>query len=177
MHLNPYGEDAVRFAVDLLERPADTPQELAHRCREAGVVVDSPATGQDVTRVRRFLARWLGVVDAADHAERAARLNVLLERYGAHPRVTDHTGAGWHLHFRDDGLCLGDLVAALVSVGTALHLTGRGMHLLGRCDVSECRKVFADVSRTGRRRYCSVACANRDAVRRHRARAAAAARA
>jgi predicted RNA-binding Zn ribbon-like protein len=31
--------------------------------------------------------------------------------------------------------------------------------------------VYADLSRTGRQRYCSPTCANRDAVRRHRARA------
>ena len=174
MHLNPYGQDAVLFAVDLLEHPPSTPPELARRCRDVGVVVEAPATPQDVTRTRTFLARWLEVVDAADDVERAGRLNVLLARYSAHPRVTDHTGEGWHLHFRNDGLHLGDLIAALVSVGTALHLTGRGMHRLGRCDVPECRRVFADVSRTGRRRYCSVACANRDAVRRHRARTTAA---
>ncbi|MFD0851655.1 CGNR zinc finger domain-containing protein, partial [Actinomadura adrarensis] len=30
-----------------------------------------------------------------------------------------------------------------------------------------------DTSRTGRQRYCSQRCANRDAVRRHRARTAA----
>ncbi|GGS19861.1 hypothetical protein GCM10010252_69130 [Streptomyces aureoverticillatus] len=56
-------------------------------------------------------------------------------------------------------------------MGTALHLTGRGMHRLGRCAVAECDTVFADTSRTGRQRYCSQRCATRDAVRRHRARA------
>ncbi|WP_311256759.1 CGNR zinc finger domain-containing protein [Microbacterium sp. ARD32] len=46
------------------------------------------------------------------------------------------------------------------------------MHRLGRCAASPCENVYADVTRNGRQRYCSVRCANRDAVRRHRARAA-----
>ncbi|WP_374113801.1 CGNR zinc finger domain-containing protein [Microbacterium sp. zg.B96] len=34
----------------------------------------------------------------------------------------------------------------------------------------ECDNVVVDVTRNGRQRYCSVRCANRDGVRRHRAR-------
>ncbi len=45
------------------------------------------------------------------------------------------------------------------------------MHRLPRCETTECGTAFADTSRTGRQRYCSLRCANRDAVRRHRARA------
>lgn len=170
MQLNPYGEDGVRLALDLLHRPPASPTQLTRQCRNAGVVVDSPATPADLRKVRKFLKRWLEVVDAAGDADRADRLNVLLRRHSAHPRLTDHTGGGWHLHHRSESLPLGDVVAALISVGTALHLTGRGMHRLARCAVPECGTVFADTSRTGRQRYCSPACANRDAVRRHRAR-------
>ncbi len=54
----------------------------------------------------------------------------------------------------------------------SLHLTERGMHRLARCAAEPCRSVFADVTRNGRQRYCSVRCANRDAVRRYRARTA-----
>jgi predicted RNA-binding Zn ribbon-like protein len=64
---------------------------------------------------------------------------------------------------------LADLVRVLISVGTALHFTGRGMDRLHRCALAECNNAFGDFCRTGRQRYCSPACANRDAVRRHRA--------
>ena len=67
------------------------------------------------------------------------------------------------------GLRVSQQVAALISVGTALHLVGRGMHRLGRCALADCHQPFADVTRNGRQRYCSHPCANRDAVRRHRA--------
>lgn len=170
MQLNPYGEDAVRFAVSLVDDPPDCPRRLTSRCHQAGLAVGVQATDRDVERVRAFLQRWVEVVDAADAHDRAGRLNLLLARYAAHPRLTDHTGGGWHLHYRDDDLDLADVLAALVSVGTAIHLTGRGMHRLSRCVLPECDRIVADMSRTGRQRYCSPGCANRDAVRRHRAR-------
>ncbi|EPH39609.1 CGNR zinc finger domain-containing protein [Streptomyces aurantiacus] len=170
MHLNPYGEDAVNLAADLANRRPESAAELADRCRAAGLALEGPVTPADLDRARAALDAWEGVVDAADEHARAALLNEMLAAAAAHPRLTDHTGGGWHLHYRDDRQPLGSLLFSLFSVGTALHLTGRGMHRLGRCAVAECATIFADTSRTGRQRYCSQRCANRDAVRRHRAR-------
>lgn len=171
MHLNPYGADAVKLAADLANwRPA-TPADLAARCRAAGLLVESPVTAADLDRLLRTIGEWEAVVDAADEPERAARLNAMLAAAAAHPRLTDHAG-GWHLHYRDAGRPLGEVLVALIAVGTALHLAGRGMHRLRRCAAGECGAVVADTSRTGRQRYCSTRCANRDAVRRHRRRQA-----
>jgi hypothetical protein len=172
MHLNPYGEDAVNLAAELANRrPADA-AELADRCRAAGLVLDGPVTPQDLARAEEALDAWEKVVDAADEHERAELLNVMLATAAAYPRMTNHAGSGWHVHYRDDHQPLGTLLLSLISVGTALHLAGRGMHRLRRCAVAECTTIFADTSRTGRQRYCSQRCANRDAVRRHRARPA-----
>lgn len=171
MHLNPYGEDAVTLAADLVNNPPRTARVLAERCAAAGVVVDGRLVRADLDGVREYLDQWVQVVDAATEPERARLLNALLAASAAYPRLTDHLGTGWHLHYRDDGLALVDVMRSLISVGTALHLIGRGMHRLGRCSEPGCARVYADVSRTGRKRYCSPACANRDAVRRHRSRA------
>ncbi|MFD8214123.1 CGNR zinc finger domain-containing protein [Streptomyces sp. NPDC059697] len=170
MHLNPYGEDAVNLAADLANRRPAGAEELADRCRAAGLVLENPVTPQDLDRAQDALAAWEKVVDATDEHERAELLNRMLASAAAHPRMTNHAGSGWHLHFRDDRQTLGSVLFSLIAVGTALHLTGRGMHRLRRCAVSECTTIFADTSRTGRQRYCSPRCANRDAVRRHRAR-------
>jgi len=169
MHLNPYGEDPVRLAVDLAVYPPRTPGELGRRCAAAGVVVDVKPTAEDLHEVERFLALWLGVVDADSPDVRAERLNRLLANSSGYPRLTNHAADGWHIHYRDPDLSLAGVLRALVSVGTALHLTGRGMTRLRRCALEECRAPFADFSRGGRQRYCSPGCANRDAVRRHRA--------
>jgi predicted RNA-binding Zn ribbon-like protein len=173
VHLNPYGEDPVRLAIDLINYPPRTPAELGRRCASAGVVVDVQPSASDLQEVERFLALWLGVVDAESAQTRAERLNRLLAQSSAHPRLTNHASDGWHIHYRDPDLPLAGVLRTLISVGTALHLTGRGMTRLRRCALEECRSPFGDFSRGGRQRYCSPACANRDAVRRHRAKKSA----
>jgi|SRR4051794_7578239 hypothetical protein len=170
VHLNPYGRDAVTLAVDLANDPPASTADLERRCVAAGLVLGGPT---DFAEVAEFLGRWVGVVDAPSDAERAERLNALLAAATAHPRLTDHDGT-WHLHFRDDDRPPAAIVAAILSAGTALHLVGRGMGRLGRCAEDGCGLIYADTSRGGRQRYCSPACANRDAVRRHRARTAVA---
>ncbi|QXJ25604.1 CGNR zinc finger domain-containing protein [Actinomadura graeca] len=170
MHLNPYGEDAVNLAADLANRRPGDAAELADRCRTAGLVLERPVTPGDLELTLAVLDAWEKVVDAGDDQERAGLLNRMLAAASAYPRLTDHTGGGWHLHYRGDRQPLGPVLSSLISVGTALHLAGRGMHRLRRCAVDECTMIFADTTRTGRQRYCSHPCANRDAVRRHRAR-------
>ena len=172
MHLNPYGGDGVALAVDLANDPPSSVADLERRCVAAGLVLGRPMNGADLATVDEFLRRWTAVVDAPTPGVRAERLNALLAAATAHPRLTDHDGV-WHLHYRDDDLPPSGVVAAVVAAGTALHLVGRGVGRLGRCAEDGCRQIYADTSRGGRQRYCSPACANRDAVRRHRARAAA----
>ncbi|XVU21327.1 CGNR zinc finger domain-containing protein [Actinoplanes sp. CA-054009] len=171
MHLNPYGEDAVRLALSLVADPPASPSALAARCVAADVAVERPAVSADVSTMSAYLREWMEVVDAADVGVRAELLNALLRDTAAYPRLTDHAGSGWHIHYREADQSLSSLLCTLISVGTALHLSGRGMHRLGRCAAGGCGRPFADFSRTGKQRYCSHACGNRDAVRRHRARA------
>lgn len=171
MHRNHYDSgSAVLLAVDLANDPPRSPADLTARCEAAGLALDAPAGPDDLRAVRALLPRWTEVVDAPGAAARAELLNRLMAEASAYPRLTDHRGDGWHLHHRDDGISAGDVLRAWLPVGTALHLAARGMDRLGRCGLAECDRVYADVSRAGRQRYCSPRCANRDAVRRHRAR-------
>ncbi|NED97730.1 CGNR zinc finger domain-containing protein [Phytoactinopolyspora alkaliphila] len=172
MHFNPYGRDAVLLGVSLLNSPPLSIVDLEQRCADAGLVLERRAREQDLTAVSSFLQRWAEVIDSAENQERASRLNVLLREHAEAPQLTDHAGTGWHLHFREDDLPVDRQVCALIAAGTALHLTGRGMDRLGRCSAAGCGRVYADVSRNGRQRYCSPSCGNRAAVRRHRARGA-----
>ena len=169
MQLNPYGEDPVLLAVELANRPPDSLEDLVKRCGAAGVVLDMPIEDDDLATARDLVERWCAIVDAPAGGERAALVNRLLAEASAYPRLSNHVGDGCQPHYRDDEVSLGTVLRALISVGTALHLTGRGMSRLGRCAAEGCSLIYADVSRGGRQRYCAPACANRDAVRRHRA--------
>ncbi|WP_040524402.1 CGNR zinc finger domain-containing protein [Gordonia effusa] len=176
MHLNPYGEYAVLLAASLANDWPSDRDGIVDRARELGMTVDFPEEPGDYQRVRRVIDDWLSVVDAATPQERARILNAHMASTSAYPRLTDHDDEGWHLHYRDDdAVSLPDVLFAVISVGTALHLSTRGMHRLRRCAAGDvpgdpCTNVVADVTRNGRQHYCSVRCANRAAVRRHRAR-------
>lgn len=142
------------------------------------MTVEFPEGADDYIRVRHVIDDWLSVVDAAEPYDRARILNAHMATATAYPRLTDHNDEGWHLHYRDDDArSLPHVLFAVVSVGTALHVTPRGMHRLHRCAAGQtpgdpCTRVVVDTTRNGRQQYCSVRCANRAAVRRHRARAA-----
>ncbi|GAA1495106.1 CGNR zinc finger domain-containing protein [Paeniglutamicibacter kerguelensis] len=178
MHLNPYGEYAVLLAASLANDMPEGRSGIEERARTFGMTMDFIPTPEDHELTRRVIEDWLRVVDATDPQERAALLNQQMAAAAAYPRLVDHDDEGWHLHYRDTNQGMPHVFRAIFSVGTALHLTTRGMHRLGRCAAGEdpgdpCRAVVVDVTRNGRQRYCSVRCANRAAVRRHRARTGA----
>jgi predicted RNA-binding Zn ribbon-like protein len=173
VHFNHDGRASVRLAVDLVNAPPADPADLARRCADAGLVLPTTVDDAALAGVRRVLEDgWLAVVDAAAGQERAAAVNALLHRWTAAPRMTDHDGSGWHLHHHAAVDVVGQ-VAALVAVGTALHLVARGHDRLGRCAAAGCERVWADLSRAGRQEYCSARCGNRAAVTRHRERSRA----
>lgn len=171
MWLNPYGRDAVEMMSDLANSPPTSVDDLRGRCGAAGVDVAMPIDERDLQTTLNLIDRWCEIVDTHEEQARAKLVNQLLAETSEYPRMSDHDGF-WHLHYRPDDLPFGRVLCTLASVGTALHLVSRGMDRLGRCAVEQCSRVFADTSRTGRQRYCSTRCANRDAVRRHRARRA-----
>lgn len=174
MQLNPYGEYAVLLAESLANDWPTSTEGIEERTRDVGMTMPFIALPEHHKKVRRVIDEWLTVVDAPDERSRADLLNRQMAAVSAYPRLTDHDGQGWHLHYRQDVAELPYVMAAVISVGTALHLTTRGMHRLHRCAAGEdegdtCRNVVVDVTRNGRQRFCSVRCANRAAVRRHRA--------
>lgn len=169
MQLNPYGEYAVLLAKSLADDFPHSAADIVARTREVGMTMIFDVRPDDRELTRAVIARWLEVVDETDPTRRAQLLNEQMASAAAYPRLTDHDGEGWHLHYRDARDRLPDVLASVISVGTALHLTTRGMHRLHRCEAPPCSNVVVDVTRNGRQRYCSVRCANRAAVRRHRA--------
>ncbi len=99
--------------------------------------MDFIPTPEDHELTRQVIEDWLRVVDATDPQERAALLNQQMAAAAAYPRLVDHDDEGWHLHYRDTNQGMPHVFRAIFSVGTALHLTTRGMHRLGRCAAGE----------------------------------------
>ena len=158
------------LAASLANEWPDDRDGIEARTREMGMTMTFPVASDDHARTRAVIDDWLRIVDAPDDDTRATLLNAQMAAVTAYPRLTNHDGEGWHLHYRDSDEQLPRVLAAVISVGTSLHLATRGMDRLSRCAAEPCTRVVVDVTRNGRQRYCSVRCANRAAVRRHRAR-------
>lgn len=171
MQVNPYIVPVLEHVTDLLNRPPTGPGDLEERWRAGGMPVHGAADDDDVVFLTGFLRDWNAVVDA-DVPERVDLLNAMLARYTAPPSIAPVADGGWHLHYRDPTTSFGAMVAGAATAAAAQYLCAHGMHRLGRCAAPGCERAFVDISRPGRQRYCSPRCANRDAVRRHRARAA-----
>ncbi|WP_030683408.1 CGNR zinc finger domain-containing protein [Streptomyces sp. NRRL B-1347] len=194
MHFNHYGGEAALLAADLVNAyaapvstdrvstapvgtdPVGTDPESAAGADDPsallaahGVVEHAlgPAQRQDVRAWARRLADCFGPQDLA---ERCARVNRLLDDASSRPYIALHDGTP-HFHYSAPGADPAAHVRALTAAGLAYIVCHADARRLGRCARAGCGRAFVDTSRAGRRAYCSVRCANNDAVARHRARA------
>ncbi len=169
MRVNPYTEPLLQNVTDLLNRPATTPTELQERWTARAMPTEHDATAEDLRQVREFLREWETLVAAPTDEDRVRVLNELLTRHTTNPSITNHDGSGWHLHYRAPDAGFAATLAGATSAAAAHYLADRGMHRIRRCARTDCANAFVDFTRPGTQKYCSHGCANRDAVRRHRA--------
>jgi predicted RNA-binding Zn ribbon-like protein len=118
----------------------------------------------DAAAFRPVASAIRSVFDAAasGQTDAAAQLvNDMLAQSGARPRLEQHDGQPWHLHFHgaEDSLVTG--WAAGCATGLAVVLGGESRGRLGVCSAPSCDRVFVDTSRNATRRFCSTACQNR----------------
>lgn len=102
----------------------------------------------------------------------AGLVNDLLADFGALPQLVRHEPYDWHIHAIGDD----EPLAARIAVETAMAMIDvireDELSRLGICADADCDGLVLDLSRNRSRRYCSVACSNRNAVAAYRARRA-----
>ncbi|MDX3093023.1 CGNR zinc finger domain-containing protein [Streptomyces sp. ME01-24h] len=139
---------------------------------ERNEISDVGALGEDdlvaVRAVRKLFAQ---VFAAPATPEAAALINSLVAEAGTTPRLTDHDGYDWHVHYFAPGASLADHLGADCGMALAFLLVAGERERLRRCDAPDCRRAFVDLSRNRSRRYCdSRTCGNRLHVAAYRAR-------
>lgn len=176
MQFNTYTAAGSLIAADLVNhvtagRPADAADRVAlsavlDRYDVHVATVSRPAAAS----IRAWTQRLRPVFETAPPAGKAALVDELLIAAACQPRLVSHDGLAHHLHYAPLDAGLPARVRALTASGLA-HLIADGAgHRLGCCQRDGCPAVFVDVSRAGRRHFCSVRCANAVNVRLHRAR-------
>ncbi|MGW3241147.1 CGNR zinc finger domain-containing protein [Streptomyces sp. NPDC001070] len=125
----------------------------------------------DLVAVRAVRQLFAQVFSAPAMPEAAALINSLVAEAGTTPRLTDHDGYDWHVHYFAPGASLAEHLAADCGMALAFLLVAGERERLRRCDAPDCRRAFVDLSRNRSRRYCdSRTCGNRLHVAAYRAR-------
>ena len=126
---------------------------------------------EDLQAVRRVRDRFSEVFAATDAARAAELVNALVASAGTTPRLTDHDGYDWHVHYFAPGASVADHLAADGGMALAFLIVAGEQGRLRRCEAPDCRRAFVDLSRNRSRRYCdSRTCGNRLHVAAYRAR-------
>ncbi|MBZ4323992.1 CGNR zinc finger domain-containing protein [Streptomyces huiliensis] len=125
----------------------------------------------DLRAVRELRARFARVFDTEATAEAAELLNALVAEAGTTPRLTDHDGYDWHVHYFAPGASLAEHLAADGGMALTFLLVAGERERLRRCGAPGCGRAFVDLSRNRSRRYCDGrTCGNRLHVAAYRAR-------
>ena len=103
--------------------------------------------------------------------DRAAELvNILLAEARALPQLKRHDGLDWHIHAVPADAPLDRRVAVEVAMAMVDVIRADELSRLSVCAADRCDGLVLDLSRNRSRRFCSTACANREAVAAYRAR-------
>ncbi|MFF0743711.1 CGNR zinc finger domain-containing protein [Streptomyces sp. NPDC004111] len=125
----------------------------------------------DLRAVQDVRARFAEVFEAPDPRAAAELINQLVAAAGTTPRLTDHDGFDWHVHYFAPGASMADHLAADCGMALAFIVVSGEQERLRRCEAPDCRHAFVDLSRNRSRRYCdSRTCGNRLHVAAYRAR-------
>jgi predicted RNA-binding Zn ribbon-like protein len=132
---------------------------------------------RDLEQVRKLRGRLLAIFDAVDDTDRAALLvNGVVASARAVPRLSDHDGRHWHVHYFAPDATLAEHLAADCGMALARVIADGELDRLRRCEAEDCDHVLIDLSRNRSKRYCdSRKCGNRIHVAAYRERRRAAA--
>ena len=129
---------------------------------------DSNAAELKAVRELRPVLRRLLTAERDDAAE---HVNALLADAQAVPQLRRHDGLDWHIHAVPADAPLDRRIAVETAMAMVDVIRADELSRLAVCADQRCDGLVLDLSRNRSRRFCSTACANRNAVAAYRARA------
>jgi predicted RNA-binding Zn ribbon-like protein len=94
----------------------------------------------------------------------------MLSEADAVPQLVRHDRLDWHIHAIDADQPLDRRILVETAMAMVDVLRGDELSRLAVCADDGCEGVVLDLSRNRSKRFCSVACGNRNAVAAYRAR-------
>lgn len=142
----------------------------AHDVSEVGRLTEA-----DLDAVHRLRADIRRLFDSPDDHSAAELVNSLVSQAGVTPRLTDHDGYDWHIHYFTPGASLAEHLAIDCGMALAQVIASGERERLRRCEAPDCEQVLVDLSRNRSKRYCDArTCGNRLHVAAYRERQRAA---
>jgi len=170
MQFNTYTYAGAHIAAWLVAHPSPGPADLAEVLASYDVHHPVPTAAQ-ARSLRPWARRLTGVFAAPAVAAKAELADALLQAADCRPRLISHgLGQPFHLHYVAEDAGLPARVMALTAAGIANAIDDGAGHRLRVCSRDGCGAAFVDISRNGRRHFCSVRCANQVNVANHRLR-------
>jgi predicted RNA-binding Zn ribbon-like protein len=173
MQFNAYSGNGVLLAEALCNLRDDARRSEVESVLEEHRVGRPRLSPMQLREVMGWRSRLRAAFVAPPGEVQVGVVNALLAETATRPYVSTHDGQPPHLHYADENADVVTRVHAVTAAGVAIALTEAGPDRLGRCAAPGCELVFVDVSRNGRRAYCSRRCATRVNVTVHRARSTA----
>jgi predicted RNA-binding Zn ribbon-like protein len=170
MQFNTYTVAGARIACWLANHRQPDAAEFARVLADHDVHEPTPS-GAQARALHAWGARLRAVFEAGAVTDKAAQTDALLVAARCTPRLVSHApGLPFHLHYAPVQTDLAARVKALTAAGLAHVIDNGAGDRLRACQRADCAVAFIDTSRNGRRKFCSVRCANQVNVARHRAR-------
>lgn len=108
----------------------------------------------------------------ASREQAADDVNAILLEAGAVPQLVRHPPLDWHIHAVPPEVALATRIAVETAMAMIDVIRADEHSRLGICADADCDGLVLDLSRNRSKRFCSVACGNRNAVAAYRARQA-----
>lgn len=132
------------------------------------------ASAAAITRTRTVLeslAPTLRTLPGGDPTGIVPWVNVQLAHIEVTPSMTDHDGAGLHIHWTPASAPFDQQVVADFLMALAQEVCDHGTTRFGTCAATDCDHLFYDATRNGSRRFCAdPRCASRTHTADHRER-------
>ncbi len=119
-------------------------------------------TESDLVDVHAVRARFAAAFEHHEQATAAPYVNDLLATAQVAPRLTDHDGLGWHMHYHAHGARLAEHLLVDGCMALAQVVVAEQIDRLRMCEAPGCEHVLVDLSRNRSKRYCDArTCGNR----------------
>ncbi len=165
--------DAVNALLDARDGTGEA-VDLRHLLDEHGFTRAATAPAASIDRLEQ---RFGEVIDSlarlpgADSDAVTTWVNARLDGIEVRPSITDHDGAGLHIHWTAATASFDDQVMADVLMAVAQEVCDHGTDRFGTCGADGCDHLFYDATRNGSRRFCAdPRCASRTHTADHRRR-------